>query len=247
MYAELIGHLQPPSANGLDNDFTARFIVDGINLISAENLSGCQQPSQSTRVFGTEPFWGIKFVGHSLQQSQPGMAAELYPITSRQITANKRQYTIEQGQLTLKKQRCDDGMSDSVYGWQATFVRNDHALEGCAVLSGQDATLGWAGQYQAVSSKDAALRISLELQPDHSATLVYSNTRQRSDIRESGFWQQINPQQLQLVITRYQDQQIHVTRLFTLEGNKLTAKEEDVNGKRYSISDGGLVLYRSAL
>lgn len=62
---------------------------------------------------------------------------------------------------------------------------------------------------------------------------------------EQGYWQQLNPNQIQVVMTRHQQQYLLSERIFTREGYQLTATQEKVGQSVYNIADGGLVLFRS--
>lgn len=249
MYGELIGHLTVPSQTGYNADFTARFVVDQVNILTAENPNRCNQPLKPTRVFGNEPFWSAQFDKSNITYSQMGETPQAFEIQSSRMSSEQRQYQLSSdqgdGELNLTKSRCNDTMSDSLYGWYAELTLNDKTHKGCATLSNQDPTLEWADRYFASSTQNAGFSVTLELNADHSAITTYSYSNGDDPIIEQGFWQQLNTNQVQVVMTRHQQQYLISERIFTREGNQLTAKKERVGNVVYPIADGGLVLFKT--
>ena len=248
MYGELIGHLTVPSQTGYNADFTARFVVDQVNILTAENPNRCHQALKSTRAFGNEPFWSAQFDKSRITYSRMGETPQDFEVQSSRMSSDQRHYQLSSdqgdGELHLTKSRCNDSMSDSLYGWHAELTVNDKAHKGCATLSNQDPTLEWADRYFASSTQNAGFSVSLVLNDDHSATTTYSYRNGDDPIIEQGFWQQLNSDQVQVVMTRHQQQYLISERIFTREGNQLTAKKERVGNVVYPIADGGLVLFK---
>ncbi|WP_117236425.1 COG3650 family protein [Vibrio maerlii] len=245
LYGEVIGHLETPSRGGFDADFAARFVVDSVNHLSAENPNRCNQPQRPTRAFGNEPFWSMQFNNQGLVYQPMGGQAEQFNIQKSNISSDKRVYTFEQGSLTLTKAQCNDSMSDSVFGWTSMLRLNDRELKGCATLSNMDATADWSGTYEAASTESAGFTISLTLNSDHSAITQYDYSNDDPSIVEKGYWQQTKDDEVSVVMTRHQSQYLVSERRFTRQGNQITAKEEIVSGKRYPIANGGLNLFKS--
>ncbi|MFN3019103.1 COG3650 family protein [Vibrio coralliilyticus] len=245
LYGEVIGHLEPSGKEGFAADYAARFVVDKINLLTAENTQRCAQPAQPTKAFGNEPFWSVQFADNALKFSQMGQEAQQLELTTTKIEADRRRYTFSNGQLELNLRSCSDGMSDSLYGWSSTLTISDKTYRGCATLSNQDTTQRWAATYQAQASKNAPFSVSLAMNPDHTASTTYSYQNGGSDTVEKGFWQQLNPSQVQVVGTHLQGQPLTSERLYTEKDHTLTAKQEKVGSVVYDIAEGGLTLYKA--
>ncbi|MDV7106063.1 hypothetical protein R3X26_16805 [Vibrio sp. TH_r3] len=244
IYAEFIGHLEKTSIAGFDSDFAARFIVSGINVLTVENVERCDQPYRSTKAFGNEPFWSIEFSDEKTRYQQLGVDERGLSLSSTRLNPTERTYHFDQGQLTITKELCTDSMSDSLYGWTSSLENNDTTKNGCATLANQDATLKWANTYVATSTYTSGFDVELQLNPDHTATTTYSYAT-GLPTTESGFWQELNTDQVQVVMTHHQGQRLVAERLFTLKGNQLIAEYEKVTGKVYPIANGGLVLYKN--
>lgn len=245
LYAEVVGQLRLPTRTGPDADFTARFQVDHLNLVSAENPQRCDQSPRPTRAFGTEPFWSASFEGQQLVVRTPGGADQPVAIESRRIESDTRQYRLQGGELTLERAACSDGMSDSVYAWRSTLELNDKTYQGCATLANADGSQHWIGQYQAQSTQTSNFSITLELNTDHSATTRYDYHNGDPSIVETGYWQPLNPEQVQVMMTRHQRQYLLSERIFTRTGDTLSANKEKVGTLVYPIANGGLQLYRA--
>ena len=245
LYGEVVGHLETDQADGFVADYAARFVVDSINLITAENPKRCDQPSKPTRAFGTEPFWSVSFENDQLVFQKMGEDKQELALNSSRIESDRRRYQFDGGSLELNQRSCVDGMSDSLYGWSATLLLNGQDYQGCATLSNQDATQEWAGFYQATSTSSSSFTVSLQMNPDHSATTTYQYDNGDSDSVERGFWQQLSPSQVQVVMTHHQQQPLLSERLFTRDGYQLNATREKVGNVVYPIADGGLTLFKS--
>ncbi|WP_417792596.1 COG3650 family protein [Stutzerimonas xanthomarina] len=243
MYGEMIGYLAPPSQTGYNGDYTARFVVQQINRLSAENPDRCDLVTTPTRAFGTEPFWSMSFSNQGLTFQPVGGEKQTFTIEEREISEQSRHYQFDGGELSLTRGTCSDNMSDTLYGWQAELELNGGEYRGCATLGNQDATLGWTGTYFASATHSNGFSVTLNLNGDHSATTRYHYSDGSADTVESGYWQQLSDQQVQVVMTRHQQQYLLSQRIFTREDNRLTATHEQVGTLVYPINDGGLVLY----
>jgi len=244
MYAELIGRITPPSKTGFDSDFSARFVLSSINILTLEEGGRCNQPYRSTTAFGNEPFWSIEFRDEKTLFQQYGADERGLSLSSTRLTPSERKYHFGQGQLTIAKTFCHDVMSDSIYGWSAIFEDDEEKKQGCATLSNIDATSKWVGAYKANSTISTGFSITLELSLDHTAVTTYSYSK-GLPTKESGYWQQLNDNQVQVVMTHHQGQRLIAERIFTLENNKIISKHEKVNGKLFPIANGGLTLFKS--
>lgn len=101
----------------------------------------------------------------------------------------------------------------------------------------------WIGHY-AAQSTTSDLITSLELNPDHSARTIYRYNNGDLPVVESGFWQPISNHQVQVTMTLYQQQYLVTERIFTQKDNALFADKEKIGEKEYSITQGGLLLFR---
>lgn len=245
LYGEVIGHLETGLTDGFVADYAARFVVDSINILTAENPKRCQLPTHPTRAFGTEPFWSMSFEGNQLAFQKMGEEKQQLELSSSRIENDRRRYQFEGGSLELNKRSCVDNMSDSIYGWSSVLDLNGVKYQGCATLSNQDGTQDWTGYYQASSTKSNDFSISLQLNQDHTAKTAYSYNNGESDSVERGYWQQLNPDQVQVVMTHHQQQPLLSERLFTRDGYQLTATLEKVGNVVYPIADGGVTLFKT--
>ena len=114
MYGEVIGHLAPPSQTGYNGDYAARFVVEQVNMLSAENPQRCNLAATPTRAFGTEPFWNMNYTADGLTFQPLGGPKQTFKIDSSRLSANQRLYRFNDGELTLTRESCSDGMSDIV-------------------------------------------------------------------------------------------------------------------------------------
>lgn len=245
LYAEVVGHLATGQADGFVADYTARFIVDSINILSAENPKRCDKPAKPTNAFGNEPYWSVSFSNKHLEFQKLGEEKQKLLLSSSRIEKERRRYQFDTGFLELNKRSCVDGMSDSLYGWSATLQHNGTTYNGCATLSNKDATSNWTGFYQAASTQTSSFSVRLDIEPDHTATTTYSYSDGESDSVERGYWQQLNTNQVQVVMTHHQQQPLLSERIFTRKGEQLTADKEKVGNLVYPIADGGLTLFKS--
>ncbi|MFY2510311.1 COG3650 family protein [Vibrio pectenicida] len=245
LYGEVIGHLETTGNKGFAANYGARFVVEKINLLTAENPKRCNQPTQPTRAFGNEPFWSIVFQKNTLKLSGINTQPENLDLLSSKLQDDRRRYTLSNGELELNQQSCTDNMSDSLYGWTSTLKHHDKNLHGCATLSNQDTSLNWASTYQAESNAGAPFSVTLRLNPDHTANTIYSYQNGTEDTVEKGFWQQLNNQQVQVVSTHLQGQSLRSERIYTKDGvNQLSSTQEKVGNIIYDIANGGLKLYK---
>ena len=243
MYAELIGHIEASSAQGFESGYPAIFVVSNINMITTNESPKCQQAYNSTKASGHQPFWSVMFTKNQLHLKQPNRNEQALAIVSTDITATERVYHLEQGKLTLKNELCSNKSDKSLYGWTAQLENNNDKNTGCATLANKDATQFWVGKYVAQSTKTEGFSVEINLFADHRATTSYHYS-QGLPTRESGYWQQLNDKQVQVVMTLHQGQRLIAERVFTLQGQQITAEKEKVSGRVYPIANGGLSLFR---
>ncbi|MGF1713582.1 hypothetical protein L4D08_01570 [Photobacterium chitinilyticum] len=244
LYGEFIGFLEPAPEEGFAAAYDGRFNVKQINLISAEMLGGCQQLPHSTRAFGHEPGWVIELDGDKASLLRPGLQSQQQAITSKSIITGKQHYQGQDFSLHLTKGQCNDTMSDSLFGWQAKLNWQGSSYQGCATLGATDITLSWSGRYQGISyiNNNPVLTTTVILNPDHSATTRYDYPSGEPSLNETGFWQQGSDNTVQVVMTKHQGRRLISERVFTLEDNQITVKEETVNGQTFNLGGDGLSL-----
>ncbi|MGD8174046.1 COG3650 family protein [Vibrio sp. TRT 21S02] len=245
LYGEVIGYLKPPSEHGFDSDYTANIHVTQVNLLSAENPDRCALPENPTQAFGNEPSWSASFTQDGLMFQPLGADKQQLKVESSRITESSRRYELADGNLELTQRSCVDNMSDSLYGWQAQLNIKDKRYKGCATVSNLDSTREWVGLYHAASTQNLGFSINLELLADHTAVTTYKYSDNQPDTVERGYWQQLNPEQIQVTMTHHQQQRLLSERIFSRDGYQLIAEKEKVGSVVYPIADGGLILFRA--
>ncbi len=245
LYTELVGHLQTPSHGGLDADFTARFVVDQFNFVSADNPELCSKAPQPTRAFGQKSYWSAKFAKQHVTFQQAEQPAQNIELKSTRIAQDQRFYQLDGGFLQLDKLSCSEADTHNLYGWSAQLSLNGHNYQGCAATSNLDVTQAWIGSYQAQATDSSQFTVTLDLSPDHSAKTRYGYPNGDADVVESGYWQQLNDQQIQVVMTHHQRQYLLSERIYTREGDQLSAQQEKVGEMVYDIANGGLTLFKA--
>lgn len=245
LYGEVVGHLKSPESDGYSADYTAQFVVDQINILTAENPARCSLPEALTKAFGNEPFWSVSFEQEQIVFSKLGEEKRVLALSSSHIENDERRYQFDGGHLELTQRSCKDGMSDSLYGWTSNLVLDGKTYRGCATLSNHDATQSWSASYQAKATKGTPFSVTMNLKPDHTAQTTYSYLSGEADTVEKGFWQQLNPDQIQVVGTQLQGQPLNSERIYTRDGYELSTKKEKVGDVVYDIADGGMTLFES--
>ncbi len=92
---------------------------------------------QVLQASGTEPFWGVRVEGGTLEYTTPETQS-----TPRHFEGNRRaadgQLQVQGGEgdgafrLTLERASCSDGMSDLQHPFRAEFVLGKQTFKGCA-------------------------------------------------------------------------------------------------------------------
>jgi putative lipoprotein len=246
MYAELEGELAPVGQAVLSADFPAQLKVTAVNLVTAENPQRCDQPEQAARAIGNEPNWVMRWDDSTITYQRMGSDIQSFDITDTRRSDTQRRFRFNQGKdtLTLSKGWCRDGMSDSLYGWQATAKLNGETLDGCVIPSNQPIDTQWVGNYAAQSTENLGFTIRVTLNPDHSAVTQYEYSDGSSSTQERGYWQAKGDDQVEVVSTSHQGQRLVAQRVFTRDGNQLSTQQETVNGTTYPLQQGGIVLFR---
>jgi len=246
LYGEVIGYLAPPPQDGFAADYDAIFVVTQINRLSREASHACQQPTRPTRAFGNEPFWSAALSAQHIEFSQPGSPSQAWPRHEQALSPSVREYRSKQATLRLANQHCSDTMSGDIFSWQATLSTSNQNYQGCASLSNYDTSQSWVDSYQASSTQSQNFQVTVELNPDHSATTRYQYLDGSPSRIETGFWQQLNPRQVKVTMTHHQQQYLLAERIFVRDEQGISTQEERINGRIYPLHGGGLKLFNSA-
>ncbi|OAN16933.1 hypothetical protein A3K86_08320 [Photobacterium jeanii] len=246
MYSEVIGYLEPAPEDGFAADYDGRFVVKQTNLLSAEMRGGCQFDPHYTRAFGMEPDWDLQIQQNQVIFSRLGEKSQPQAITQQNATSGQQQYQGKNFSLTLTKGHCNDTMSSSLYGWRSELNWQGKTYRGCATLGATDVTATWVGQYRTPAdvTNTPGLTTVLLLKPDHSAITRYEYDSDEPALQEQGIWQQIDDEHVKVIMTSHQGRRLLSERVFELDGERLIARDEVINGNRYSLGDGGLQLER---
>jgi uncharacterized membrane protein len=120
--------------------------VAGLGLASL-GLAGCGPESgvrsspypaipESFLAQGTEPFWGLTVAGVTARYSTPEITEQVASDVVRSASAGVETVSGRLGdvrfELTVRPERCSDGMSDRVYPYAAHLHIAERELQGCA-------------------------------------------------------------------------------------------------------------------
>jgi putative lipoprotein len=120
-------------------DAQARPQFDRIERIYTEG-PGCDEKDLGLSLFrarGNEPFWAVDVgpTGVKLERpDQPELVVEYQPL--EQLPDGGRKFAADTAEgrfeLVLTPGTCKDGMSDTVYGWNASLKLGTNEMKGCA-------------------------------------------------------------------------------------------------------------------
>lgn len=93
-------------------------------------------PQKPFQALGTEPFWSVEVTAGQMRYSDPeNIAGTAFAATEQPEGAAMRYSGTLGGKpvsLLIQPGTCSDGMSDTVYSWQATLTIGDRTERGCA-------------------------------------------------------------------------------------------------------------------
>lgn len=93
-------------------------------------------PAMPFQALGTEPFWSIEVLPGQMRYSNPeNIAGTTFAATEARDGQGMRYSGTLDGQpvtLLVKPGTCSDGMSDTVYPWQALLTIGERTEQGCA-------------------------------------------------------------------------------------------------------------------
>ncbi|SHO55535.1 hypothetical protein [Vibrio quintilis] len=243
IYGEVFGHLAIPSLTGYNADFQAMLVTKQLNYAAPDPLKSCSQAYQPTQASGIQPVWSVMLSGQKVIATLPGRKNQQWTLQQIQTHPDRRLYLTSHGQLSLTPDTCKPD-KETILGWMATLTHNKQRRYGCARLSNIDASRSWAATYFASSTKNNNFSVTLHLYPDHSAKTLYTYTNDPTPLVETGFWQALNDDQVQVVMTQHQQQYLLSQRIFTRDGDRLHTQKEQVGAQIYQINNGGLILYK---
>ena len=123
---------------GNDNDGKPEIVA--IDRVYTEG-PGCDEKDLGMALFrakGNEPFWSVDVTPSGVILTRPEketLTFEYQPLDKAEDgTRTFKSELLNDGkiELTLVPGKCSDGMSDTVYGWNATAIVDGEQLKGCA-------------------------------------------------------------------------------------------------------------------
>lgn len=100
------------------------------------SASGPAAIPENFHALGTEPFWGLTVTGVGARYSTPEITEEIARDVVRSASSGVETVSGRLGQLpfrlTVRPERCSDGMSDRVYPFAAELRLGERTLQGCA-------------------------------------------------------------------------------------------------------------------
>jgi uncharacterized membrane protein len=90
---------------------------------------------ETFHALGTEPFWGVTVAGIDVRYSTPEITEEVARDVIRSASSGVETLSGRFGEvpfaLTVRPERCSDGMSDRVYPFAAHLRIGERDLQGC--------------------------------------------------------------------------------------------------------------------
>lgn len=241
LYGELIGYLEAPSQTGFNADYQAQLVVKQINFVADDAIRSCSEEPHPTQALGIDPKWLVAITNQEIQFYPEQLNA---PITQQQHNNQKIYYSSEHGSLTLTPELCQLQQDSHLYGWIASAKSDQGRYKGCARVSSFNDLGQWQGEYEAQSKTNTALEIKLILNNSHGAMTRYLDNNNQSEVVERGFWQILNPTQIEVVMTQNQGQFLISKRIFTRTNSGIKTEQEQIGQQLYPIQDGGMHLFK---
>lgn len=244
-YGEMVGYIKPTSQSGDNGDYAGRFVVTHINVLSGKSQHQCHLYPLPTRAFGNTPDkWSATFTQDGLIFSPSQGQSSQLALSGGELSEQRRKYQTNDGDLTLDAKYCINQHSHTLYGWKAALRHQQHTYRGCAILGNTDSSLKWAGVYYAASKTNQGFTVSMQLSRDHTAVTRYSYENDQPDVVETGYWQSLGNRQVDVVMTRHDQQYLVTQRIFHAKHETFSASKEKVGDTVYPIANGGLTLYK---
>ncbi len=129
LYGEIFGTV----TQNQHGDKPGEITISHMELLSKE-IKGCERKRRPNLAFGTEPFWTTQLKNSILEFRQFGYSDENFAITEYRYDGDSIRLNGNNIELKLTKAVCDDGMSDSLYGWKSELKIRDRTFKGCASM-----------------------------------------------------------------------------------------------------------------
>ncbi|MGL5291452.1 MAG: hypothetical protein ACRC9T_05965 [Vibrionaceae bacterium] len=113
-----------------------QFTITALNLFSSE-INLCSRPTQKSYAFGNGPAWSVTMLKQELHYAPRGAKEQHFKLTSLKNSKSALHFEAKEADLKIQQGFCNDGMSDSVFGWKATFTLAGKPMRGCARLTPQ--------------------------------------------------------------------------------------------------------------
>lgn len=143
-YAVFAGTLGPKDSLGVASEADGTFTVTRVDTLQAKTMFNACVPYEFW-CHGTEPFWSLQISeaeGGIFFKNMADETGTQYAWTEPRFTDNTSWvYETYDGdkplQITIKKEKCNDDMSDLEYGYSAEIRMGGKILRGCAVRGGE--------------------------------------------------------------------------------------------------------------
>ncbi|WP_207533836.1 COG3650 family protein [Desertivirga arenae] len=135
--AKISGIIKPAITNGRDT-----IIVSEVKEVKPKSFdSECY--NYEFIALGTEPFWSLEIIpDENIIAIKDVAAGKAYRFSYRKPQISDGNYLYKTSndegtaEITIKKENCNDGMSDRNYKYSAIIVIGDKPLSGCAIKKG---------------------------------------------------------------------------------------------------------------
>lgn len=144
VYAVLTGMPGPRDSAGLASEADGTFTVHKVDTLQAKTMFNACLPYEFW-CHGTEPFWSLQISeaeGGIFLKNMADETGTQYAWTEpRSDGKTSWVYETINGEqplkISVKKENCNDGMSDTEYGYSAEVTIEGQTLRGCAVRGGE--------------------------------------------------------------------------------------------------------------
>ncbi|HXI01022.1 MAG TPA: hypothetical protein VNI52_12200 [Sphingobacteriaceae bacterium] len=143
VYAEITGYLKGKSKRGLASKYENELIVKSIEKLEGKSFNTGCYPYEFIAL-GNEPFWSVDIIPAEnrivLKDVGTDKAYE-FPYKKAIVTGDIHKYEVSNSKndkltLIIRKQNCNDGMSEREYFYAASLTINGRSLKGCAIRKG---------------------------------------------------------------------------------------------------------------
>jgi uncharacterized membrane protein len=147
VYAEVTGYLKGKSTVGYASEYENELIVKSVIKVEAKNFQTSCYPFEFIAL-GNEPFWAVEIIpAEERIVLKDAGNDKVYQFPYKKGTTSGDVYTYEvtnekkaKLRVSIRKQKCSDGMSDRQYLYSAAVTINGKLLNGCAIRKGDQLT-----------------------------------------------------------------------------------------------------------